>query len=135
MAETTSTNFNGGAVAPGSGGLVLSFVDKVKSVPYADFDGNIEFSGSIENFSGYCEISINPTSSDFAHINVYTRATGSDTWVQSCSLTSPYPNAQSHIIVPIAFKGICEVKVSLYSGSINPLSNIIGYLKGFEFKE
>lgn len=135
MAETTSSNFNGGGVAPGSGGLVLSFVDKVKSIPYADFGGTIDFSGSVENFSGYCEISINPTASDFAHIIVYTRASGTDSWVISGSQTFPYPNSQSHITVPIVVKGAAEVKISLDTGALNPLSNIIGYLKGFEFKE
>lgn len=135
MAETTSTNFNGGSVAPGSGGLVLSFVNKVKTVPYVDFDGTIEFSGSVKNFSGYCEISIAPTSSDFAHIIVYARAAGSDTWVMSCAQTFPYPNSQSHLTVPIAVNGEAEIKISLGTGALNPLSNIIGYLKGFEFKE
>lgn len=136
MAETTSTNFNGGAVAPGDGGgCVPSFVSKTKIIPYADFGGIIGFSGSVRNFIGYCEISINPTASDFAHIVVYTRASDTDPWVVSCSLTADYPNTQSNITIPVAINGWAQVKVSLYTGALNPLSNVIGYLKGFEFKE
>lgn len=135
MAETTSTNFNGGAVAPGSGGLVLSFVSKVTSIPYVDFDGTIEFSGSVENFSGHCEISIKPTTTEYAHVIAYTRATKASPWVIASQLTFMYPNMQSHITIPIAVNGVAEIKVTLSAGPLDASSNIIGYLKGFEFKE
>jgi hypothetical protein len=135
MAETTSSNFNGGAVAPGSSGSAVSFVSKAKTIPYADFGGSIEFSGSVENFNGYCEVSFKPTTTGYALITVYARASAVDPWAVSCAIDAAYPNIQSHITLPVAVNGVAEIKLTLVTGPLDSSSNIIGYLKGFELKE